>query len=131
MAKASMSLFMTKKILVVDDNPVSRELIREVLDFPDLQILEAADGREALETISEEIPDLVLLDIQMPVYSGFDVLRRIKENPRLNRIIVLAFTAFAMREDRQKALAAGFDGYVTKPINAVDLRKQVESLLFL
>lgn len=122
---------MTKKILVVDDNPVSRELIREVLDFPDLQILEAADGREALQAISKEMPDLVLLDIRMPVYNGFDVLRRIKEDPRLNRIFVLAFTAFAMREDRQKALAAGFDGYVTKPINAADLRKQIESLLSL
>jgi two-component system, cell cycle response regulator DivK len=122
---------MAKKILVVDDNPVSRELIREVLDFPDWQILEAANGREALETISEEMPDLVLLDIQMPEYSGFDVLRRIKEDPRLNRIAVLAFTAFAMREDRQNALAAGFDGYVTKPINAVDLRKQIESFLHL
>jgi two-component system, cell cycle response regulator DivK len=122
---------MTKKILVVDDNPVSRELIREVLDFPDLQILEAADGGEALQKISEEMPDLVLLDIQMPVHSGYDVLRRIKEDPRLNRILVLAFTAFAMREDRQRALAAGFDGYVTKPINVADLRKQIESLLFL
>jgi two-component system, cell cycle response regulator DivK len=121
---------MTKKILVVDDNPVSRELICEVLDFPDLQILEAADGGEALQKILEEMPDLVLLDIQMPVHSGYDVLRRIKEDPRLNRILVLAFTAFAMREDRQRALAAGFDGYVTKPINAADLRKQIESLLF-
>jgi two-component system, cell cycle response regulator DivK len=121
---------MTKKVLVVDDNPVSRELIREVLDSPDLQILEAADGKEALQRISEEVPDLVLLDIRMPVYSGYDVLRRVKGDPRLNRIFVLAFTAFAMREDRQKALAAGFDGYVTKPINAADLRKQIESLLF-
>jgi CheY-like chemotaxis protein len=122
---------MTKRILVVDDNPVSRELIREVLDFPDMQIMEAADGGEALRRISEEVPDLVLLDILMPVHSGFDVLRQIKKDPRLSRIPILAFTAFAMHDDRQKALAAGFDGYVTKPINASDLRKQIESLLFL
>ena len=120
---------MKKRILVVDDNPVSRELIREVLDFPDLQISEAADGEEALRKISEEMPDLVLLDIRMPVYNGYDVLRRIKEDARLKQILVLAFTAFAMREDRLKALAAGFDGYVTKPISAADLRRQVESLL--
>ena len=122
---------MKKKILVVDDNPVSRELIREVLDIPDLQILEAADGEEALQKISKEMPDLVLLDIRMPALSGFDVLHRIKEDARLNRILVLAFTAFAMREDRQKALAAGFDGYVTKPIDAAKLRMQIGSLLSL
>jgi CheY-like chemotaxis protein len=120
---------MKKRILVVDDNPVSRELIREVLDFPDLQISEAADGEEALHKIQEEMPDLVLLDIRMPVRNGFDVLGRIKKDVRLKQILVLAFTAFAMREDRQKALAAGFDGYVTKPINAADLRKQIETLL--
>lgn len=122
---------MTKRILVVDDNPVSRELIREVLDFPDLEIIEAADGGEAFQKISTEMPDLVLLDIRMPVQNGFDVLRLIRQDPRFNRILILAFTAFAMREDRQKALDAGFDGYVTKPINAADLRKQIESLLFL
>ena len=121
---------MVKRVLVVDDNPVSRELIREVLDSPDLKILEAADGGEALRVISDETPDLVLLDLQLPVLSGYDVLRRVKENPSLNGILVFAFTAFAMGEDRQKALAAGFDGYVTKPINAADLRKQIESLLY-
>ena len=122
---------MKKKVLVADDNPVSRELIREVLDSPDLQILEAADGKEALEKIAEETPDLVLLDIRMPVQDGFEVLRKIRQNPRLSCIRVLAFTAFAMHEDRRKAMDAGFDGYVTKPINAPDLRKQIESFLFL
>jgi two-component system cell cycle response regulator DivK len=120
---------MSKKVLVVDDNPVSRELIREVLEDPDLQVSEAADGREAIEKISEEMPDLVLLDIRMPVSSGYDVLRWVKNDSRFRHIYVLAFTAFAMRDDRQKAIAAGFDGYVTKPINAADLRKQIASLL--
>jgi CheY-like chemotaxis protein len=121
---------MIKRILVVDDNPISRELIQEILDSPNLQILEAADGREALQRIFDEMPDLVLVDIRMPVFNGFEVLRRIREDSELNHIIVLAFTAFAMQEDRQRALAAGFDGYVTKPVNATDLRKQIDSLLF-
>jgi CheY-like chemotaxis protein len=121
---------MIKRVLVVDDNPVSRELIREILDSPDLQVLEAADGREALQRILGERPDLVLTDIQMPVWNGFEVLRRIREDPRLSHTPVLAFTAFAMDEDRQRALAAGFDGYVTKPVNAADLKKQIDSLLF-
>jgi two-component system cell cycle response regulator DivK len=121
---------MIKSVLVVDDNPVSRELVQEILASPDLRILEAADGREALQRIFDEMPDLVLVDIQMPIFNGFEVLRRIKENPQLCHIIVLAFTAFAMHEDRQKALAAGFDGYVTKPVNTIDLRKQIDLLLF-
>jgi CheY-like chemotaxis protein len=120
---------MTRRVLVVDDNPVTRELIREVLDSPDLQVLEAADGREAFERISEAVPDLVLLDIRMPGQSGFDVLRRIREDPRLDSMRVLAFTAFAMHEERRKALAAGFNGYITKPINPSELRKQIESRL--
>ena len=122
---------MTKRVLVVDDNPVTRELIREVLDSPDLQVLEAADGREAFARISEAIPDLMLLDIRMPGQSGFEVLRRIREDPRLDSLRVLAFTAFAMHEDCRKALAAGFDGYITKPINPSDLRRQIELLLSL
>ena len=122
---------MPKKVLVVDDNPVSRELIREVLASPDLRISEAANGKEALQRILDEMPDLVLLDILMPGLSGYEVLHRIKGDPLLDRTLVLAFTAFAMPEDREKALAAGFDGYVTKPINASDLRKQIESLLCL
>jgi CheY-like chemotaxis protein len=121
---------MIKSVLVVDDNPVSRELIREILDSPDLQVLEAANGQEAVQRIFEEMPDLVLVDIRMPVLNGFEVLRRIREDPRLSHMLVLAFTAFAMHEDREKALAAGFDGYVTKPVIAADLRKQIDSLLF-
>jgi CheY-like chemotaxis protein len=120
-----------KKVLVVDDNPVSRELIREVLDSPDLQVLEAADGSEALKRIAEALPDLVLLDLRMPGQSGFEVLRQLRKDPRYDSVRVLAFTAFAMHEERQKALAAGFNGYITKPINPSLLRKQIEPHLII
>jgi two-component system, cell cycle response regulator DivK len=118
-----------KRILVVDDNPISRELVREVLDAPDRVIVEAAHGQEALDRIAEQTPDLVLLDIQMPMLDGFSVIRRIRQDPRLAPVRVLALTAFAMKGDRQKALAAGFDDYVTKPIDCTALRKQVEQIL--
>jgi two-component system, cell cycle response regulator DivK len=117
---------MQKRVLVVDDNPVSRELVREVLDLPDLEILEAADGREALDKISASVPDLVLLDIRMPDIDGFEVLRQVRQDPKLSSIRIVAFTAFAMRDERQRALAAGFDGYLTKPIDAFFLREQVK-----
>ncbi len=118
-----------KKILVVDDNPVSRELIREVLENPQQRVLEAQDGQEALERVSREEPDVVLLDIQLPVLNGYEVLRRLRDDPRFARLPVVALTAFAMPEDREKALALGFDDYVTKPIDAVSLRSRIGTLL--
>ncbi len=118
-----------KKVLVVDDNPVSRELIREVLESPHQRILEAEDGEEALKKVFEEEPDVVLLDIQLPALDGYEVLRRIRDHPRFARLPVIALTAFAMREDSEKALALGFDDYVTKPIDAASLRSRIRDLL--
>lgn len=118
-----------KRILVADDNAVSRELVREVLEAPGRIIVEAADGEEAVEKIRGEVPDLVLLDIQMPVLDGFAVLRHIRRDPRTAALPVFALTAFAMKGDRARALAAGFDAYITKPIDAAALRRQVEESL--
>jgi two-component system cell cycle response regulator DivK len=118
-----------KKIIVVDDNAASRELIREVLDSPDHSIMEAADGREALDLILASDPDLVLLDIQLPGLDGYSVVQRLRENPRFARLKVVAVTAFAMQGDREKALSAGFDGYMTKPIDTYHLEEQVQELL--
>lgn len=118
-----------KRILVADDNPVSRELVREVLEAPGRSIVEAADGEEALDKIGKERPDLVLLDIQMPVLDGFGVIRRLRLDPRTASLPVLALTAFAMKGDRARALAAGFDAYITKPIDTAALRQLVEQVL--
>jgi CheY-like chemotaxis protein len=119
-----------KKILVVDDNPVSCELIREVLERPDLQVLEADNGEEALEKIAREVPDLVLLDIQMPLLDGYEVVQRIRSDPRFSALPVIALTAYAMPYDREKALVLGFDAHITKPIDAASLRAKIENLLF-
>ena len=118
-----------KTIVVVDDNAASRELIREVLDSPDHHIMEAADGRGALDLILASDPDLVLLDIQLPGVDGYSVVRSLRENPRFTKLKIVAVTAFAMQGDRERALTAGFDGYITKPIDTYHLEEQVQELL--
>ncbi len=118
-----------RRILVVDDNLASRELLHAVLKAPDREIVEASEGEEALEKIAESTPDLVLLDIEMPLLNGFAVLRKLRENPRFAGLRVLAVTAHAMQGAREDALAAGFDGYITKPVNAAAVRKQVADFL--
>jgi len=95
-----------KKILVADDNAVSRELIREILETDDYEVIEAGDGREALEKIREHQPDLALLDIQMPVLNGNAVIHQIRADPRFSGLPVAALTAFAMQGDREKALCS-------------------------
>ena len=105
------------KVLVADDDPDSRELSREVLQSEDCQVLEAADGKEALESIRLNRPDVVLLDVQMPVMDGFSVLQQLRQDPRLATLPVAAVTSHAMHGDRERALAAGFDEYISKPIH--------------
>lgn len=118
-----------RKILVAEDDLASRELIREILDASGYQVLEAGDGREAIQKIEEAKPDLVLLDIQMPVLDGFAVLRQLRQDPRFATLRVVALTAYAMRGDQEEALAAGFDAYLSKPVDATALRRQIEKLL--
>jgi CheY-like chemotaxis protein len=118
-----------KKIVVVDDNAASRELIREVLDSPDHRIMEAADGLDALDLILTSDPDLVLLDIQLPGLDGYSLVRQLRQNPHFSKLKIVAITAFAMQGDREKALTAGFDGYIAKPINTYHLEEQVQELL--
>lgn len=117
------------KILVAEDDPVSRELIREILEAHGYQVVEARDGRETLQKIEQAEPDLILLDIQMPVLDGFAVLRQLRQDPRFATLRVVALTAYAMRGDRERALDAGFDAYIAKPINAIALSAQIEELL--
>jgi two-component system cell cycle response regulator DivK len=118
-----------KKILVAEDNPASSELIREVLSGRGYDVIEACDGREALQKIEETEPDLVLLDIQLPILDGFAVLLQLRQNPRFANLRVVAVTANVMKEDREKGLRAGFDAYISKPIDAAALRLQVDQLL--
>lgn len=118
-----------KRILVAEDNLVNRELLREILAAAHYEVVEADDGEEALAKMEEATPDLVLLDINMPVLDGFGALRRLRENPRFCRLPVLAVTAYAMKEDREKIIAAGFDSYLSKPINATALLQELQRFI--
>jgi PAS domain S-box-containing protein len=113
-------------VLIADDNPSGRELVRESLAEHVSSIIEASDGREALAKIRETRPDLVLLDIQMPEMDGYAVLREIRSDPGLQSLRVVALTAFAMQGDRERALEAGFDDYLTKPVTVSKLKAQLE-----
>jgi CheY-like chemotaxis protein len=117
------------RILVAEDNAVNRELLRELLEARGYAVFEACDGQEALQMIEQSRPELVLLDIGMPVLDGFAVIRKIRENPRLAPLPVVAVTAYAMRGDREKILSSGFDGYLSKPLNPASLTAELDRLL--
>ena len=110
-----------ERILVVEDNAKNMKLFREVLVATGYETLEATSGGEAVDMASEHTPDLVLMDIQMPDFDGVEALRRLRADDRTASIPVIALTAQAMQGDRERFLAAGFNGYVSKPVNVRDL----------
>jgi CheY-like chemotaxis protein len=117
------------RVLVAEDNAVNRELIRELLEVRGYDVTEACDGEEAVTMLEQTRPDILLLDLGMPKLDGFGVVRHIRASPGLASLPVLAVTAYAMRGDREEVLKSGFDGYVTKPINAADLAAEMRRLL--
>ena len=116
-----------KRILLVDDNPINRELLREILDLEGYEVEEAEDGLNALRLYKERVPHLTILDLQMPVMDGFETLKLILECNE--DALVIAVTAFAMRGDKERALEAGFRDYITKPVEMNHLRMRVRELL--
>ena len=107
----------TAQILVVDDNPTNLKLLRVLLVREGYEVATAASAEEAEALIGKRIPDLVLMDIQLPGVDGLTLTRRLKADPRTQRIVVIAVTAYAMKGDEEKALSAGCDAYLTKPID--------------
>jgi len=118
-----------KRILIVEDQPTSRELLRTVLEKLGHQVQESKSGSAALNAIQGEKPDLILMDLQIPAPDGYAVLKEIRANPELQMLPVVALTASAMQGDREKALRAGFTGYMAKPVSLTDLRNEVNRLL--
>ena len=110
-----------ERILVVEDNEKNMKLFRDVLEASGYRTMEATTGRQAVELAIEHGPALVLMDIQLPDIDGVEALGRLRANERTASIPVLALTAQAMEGDRERFLAAGFDGYVSKPVNIVEL----------
>jgi CheY-like chemotaxis protein len=118
-----------KKILFAEDNPTGRELLRELLESWGYEVREAVDGAEVLQKVKDSLPDLVLLDIQMPVLDGYAVLKFLRSEQGLRNLPVIALTAFAMDGDQEKARTFGFDGYHSKPLSAKVLKNEIERLL--
>ena len=117
------------KILLVDDNPQNLELLQAYLEDLGCEVLSAIDGVQALEAVERDNPDLILLDIMMPRMSGFEVCRRLKENESTADIPVVMVTALNELGDIERAVAAGTDDFLSKPINKLELLTRVKSLL--
>jgi two-component system, cell cycle response regulator DivK len=109
------------RVLIAEDNGKNMKLFRDVLQAKGYETLEATTGREAIEIATGRVPDLVLMDIQLPDIDGVEALRRLRAEEPTAAIPVLALTAQAMHGDRERLLAAGFDGYISKPVNIADL----------
>ena len=116
-------------ILIVDDNAKNLKLARDVLRFAGYQTLEATSGEEAIAIASEHLPGVILMDIRLPGIDGTAALERLKAEARTAAIPVVALTSFAMKGDRERFLAAGFDGYLEKPISVKEFPEQVRRYL--
>ncbi|OPZ24280.1 MAG: Polar-differentiation response regulator DivK [Deltaproteobacteria bacterium ADurb.BinA179] len=122
---------MKGKILVIEDNEQNLYLVKFILEKNGYEVCEARDGREGIEMAEKVQPDLILLDIQLPVMDGHAVARTLRTKPALARTPIVAVTSYAMAGDREKTIAAGCNGYIEKPINPDTFMQQVEGQLFL
>ena len=120
---------MSKRILVVDDQEDLRGVLRDLLIGSGYTVIEAADGEAGVARAKSDRPDLILMDIQMPVIDGYEATRRIKVDPDLNPIPIVAVSSFAMKGDEEKARAAGCDHYVTKPYSPMQLLRLIRGFL--
>ena len=120
---------MSKRILLVEDQEDNRRIMRDLLSASGYQLVEANDGEQGLALASSEVPDLILMDLQLPGLDGYEVTRRIKANAALSHIPIIAVTSYALSGDDQKAFAAGCDGYVTKPFSPRQLLAKIREFL--
>jgi len=120
---------MTKSLLIVDDNPENLKLILMILATGGYELVTAADALQALRAIETRMPDLILLDLQLPGMDGLELTRRLRATPATRSIPIVAVTAYAMKGDENKARDAGCDGYLVKPIDKRLLRETVKQYL--
>jgi two-component system cell cycle response regulator DivK len=120
---------MSKRILVVEDQDDNRQIIRDLLSATDYEIMEAESGEQALEAVAKQRPDLILMDIQLPGIDGYEATRRIKADPALRSIPIIAVTSYALSGEEQKAQAAGCDEYVPKPYSPRQLLAKIRQYL--
>src|SRR6516225_382140 len=120
---------MSKRILVVEDQPDNRQIIRDMLAPTDYEIIEVEDGEQALAAIAKQRPDLILMDIQLPIMDGYTATSRIKSDPALRSIPIIAVTSYALSGEEKKARAAGCDDYVPKPFSPRQLLAKIKQYL--
>jgi CheY-like chemotaxis protein len=117
-----------KRILVVEDHPINVKLVTLLLQGT-YEVMTAGDAEEALQVLQRFLPDLILMDVQLPGMDGLELTRRLKADPRTRGIVVVALTAYAMKGDEDKALGAGCSGYITKPLDTKVFGEQVAGYL--
>ena len=120
---------MTKRILVVEDQEDNRQIIRDLLSATDYKIIEAESDEQALEVVAKQRPDLILMDIQLPGMDGYEATRRIKADPALRSITIIAVTSYALGGEEENAQAAGCDEYVAKPYSPRQLLAKIRQYL--
>ncbi|RME76347.1 MAG: response regulator [Chloroflexi bacterium] len=113
-------------MLYVEDNFENKLFVRRVIESMGHEMLEAETGLDSLTIAAEQMPDLILMDINIPGMDGLETTVKLKQNPRLSHIPVIALTANAMKGDKERCLAAGCDGYMQKPVGVSDLRRQIQ-----
>jgi two-component system cell cycle response regulator DivK len=120
---------MTKLILVVEDQEDNRQILRDLLAHAGYNMIEAEDGEQALEAAAKHRPDLIVMDIQLPILDGYEATRRLKADPVLKAIPVVVVTSYALSGDEEKARAAGCDAYVAKPYDPMALLATIREFL--
>jgi len=120
---------MKEKILIVEDNPMHMRLIEMTLRGKNYTLLKATDGQEALNIAKRERPDLIVMDIRLPKINGFEVAKKLRENPAFSRTPIIAITAYAMKGDRERVIESGCDVYLSKPINTRELPQVIAQVL--
>jgi two-component system cell cycle response regulator DivK len=120
---------MSKRILVVEDQDDNRRIIRDLLTSAGYELIEAEDGEAGVRRAGSERPDLILMDIQLPLLDGYEATRRIKADPKLRPIPIIVVTSYALSGDEQKAMAAGCDAYVAKPFSPRELLATIRKFL--
>jgi len=118
-----------KNVMVVEDNEKNRKLMRVVLKSKGYNVIEAATGEEAINTLKKHKPDIILMDIQLPGIDGITLVKQIKADANTNDIPIIAVTAYAMKGDEQKILSSGCNGYISKPIDTRELPNIIEQYL--
>ena len=117
------------KILIVEDNEKNRTLVKDVLEYHGYEVIEAANGKEGIKIAKENKPDLILMDIQMPVMDGIAALNILRKDPEMKGVKIIALTSLAMKGDKEKVMEEGFDDYIAKPIDIRRLPELVKKAL--